>query len=91
MAWILLSDAQKDLYLGNTQLSKALTINANDNAPTITNIVKHNKDFDFEFIVNDDIYVPWFQVQDNPDSINNNQFSRQFHKQHSNNDINIFF
>ena len=64
------------MYLNTTQLSKASTINADDNAQTITTIFKHIEEFDFEFIVNDDIYVTWFQDWDSPDSINNDQFSR---------------
>ena len=34
-----------------------------------------------------DFYVPWFQDQDSPDSINNDQVSRRFHKQHNANNI----
>ena len=28
--------------------------------------------FEFDFIINDDFYVPWFQDQDSHDSIDNN-------------------
>ena len=48
------------MHDGNTQFCKASPINANDNARTITAIAKHIKEFDFEFIVNDDIYITWF-------------------------------
>ena len=59
------------MYPSTTQLSKASTINADNTARTITALVTQIKLFEFEFIVNDDFYVPWFQDQDSPDSINN--------------------
>ena len=75
-AWMLLSNAQTEIYSGNMQWSKASPINADDNTQMITIIAKHIKEFDFDFIVNDDIYLTWFQDWHSPDSINNNESSR---------------
>ena len=41
--------------------NKSNTNNADDNTRTITAIAKHVKEFDFEFILNDEIYSTWFQ------------------------------
>ena len=79
MGWILPSDTQIEMYCSTMQLHKAATINANDTARTFTALVTVIEAFEFEFIINDDFYVPWFHDQDSPDSIDNDQVSRQFH------------
>ena len=76
--WMLLSDTQTEMYSGDTWLSKASPINTNDNAWTITAIAKHIKEFDFDFIINDDIYLTWFQDWHSPDGINSDESSRWF-------------
>ena len=87
MGWILPSDTQIEMYHSTMQLNKASTINADDTARIFTALVTQIETFEFEFIVDDDFYVPWFQDQESHDSINNNQVSRRFHKWHNANNI----
>ena len=85
--WVLPSDAQKEMHRSTTQLNKASTINADDTARTFTVFVTQIEAFEFQFIVNDDFYVSWFQDQDSHDGIDNDQVSRRFHEWHNANDI----
>ena len=85
--WVLPSDAPIEMYRSTTQLSNASTINADDTARTFTVFVTQIEAFGFQFIVNDDFYISWFQDQDSHGSIDNDQVSRQFHEWHNANDI----